>query len=325
MPTAGRGARIVARLGQRLGPSFRRRLLQTPIVLLVLVTASFFMVRLAPGGPFLGEKEIPPETREAIEAHFGLDDPLPVQYLGYVGGLLVGDLGPSYHQRGQSVNEIIATYLPISVMLGAIALLLALAVGIAAGTLAAVRRNSWRDHLVMTLVMLGVSIPAFVIAPLLQLCFGVWIELFPIAEYKGWSHPEYLVLPALTLAAPFAARFAGLVRAGLLEVLDQDFLRTARAKGLSNSRILIRHALPGGLLPVLGFLGPAVASILTGSLVVEKIFVLPGLGKEFVTSALNRDYTLVLGTVVVYGTVLVVANILADVLHALLDPRVDHG
>jgi len=294
--------------------------------MLVLVTISFFMMRLADGGPFTGERAMHPETQAAIEARYGLDRPLHEQYLRFLGNVLQGDLGPSFVHKDLEVTAIIAQFLPVSLLLGGVAMLLALGCGIASGALAAARQNSFRDHSLMTLVMLGVSIPNFVVAPLLQWLFGIWLDWLPVAGWAGgWESLPFLVLPALTLAAPFAARIAGLTRAGMLEMIHQDFVRTAHAKGLHPLWVLFRHALPGALVPVLGFLGPAVASILTGSLVVEQIFAIPGLGREFVDAALNRDYTLVMGTVIIYGGILILANLLADLGLAVLDPRVRHG
>jgi oligopeptide transport system permease protein len=303
-----------------------KRLLLTPVVLLVLVTVSFFMMRLAPGGPFDAERALDPVTRSAIDARYGLDQPLLVQFGRYLVGLAQGDFGPSFNDRSRSVSEIISHNLPPSIILGSVALFLALGVGMAAGIIAALRRNSWFDYGTMTAAMLGLSIPAFVVGPLLQLIFGMRLEWLPVAEYgRGLATPSHLLLPAITLAAPFAARIARLMRAGMLEVIEQDFVRTARAKGLAEHVVVLRHALRGGVLPVVSFLGPAVASLLTGSLVVEKIFQIPGLGRSFIDSAVARDYFVVMGTVVIYGGFIVVFNLATDLLYALLDPRVSHG
>jgi oligopeptide transport system permease protein len=299
-----------------------KRLLQAPLVLLVLVTVVFFLVRLAPGGPFDGERDLDPAVELALNAKYHLDESLPMQYLRYLGGLVQGDLGPSYTVPDRSVAEIIALYLPASLWVGGIAMVLALAIGISAGTWAAVHHNRFTDHAAMLGALVGLSVPTFVIGPLLMLVLAVWLDWLPTAGWNGFWDPRYLVLPATTLAAPFAARIARLTRAGMLEVLNQDFVRTARAMGLPERNVVVGHALRGGLVPVLGFLGPAVAQVVTGSLVVEQIFQIPGLGREFIFAAINRDYTLVMGTVVVYGVMLVVLNLVTDLIHGWMDPRV---
>ncbi len=299
-----------------------RRLLMAPLVLLVLATISFVMMHAAPGGPFDAERKIDPETERALREKYHLDESPPRQYLRFLGDLARGDLGPSFIHKTQTVNEIIADKLPTSLFLGAVALLLALAIGLPAGVLGAVAQGSVWDRSTMVLCTLGLSIPPFVIGPMLALLFGLYLGWLPVAEYKGASAPSYLVLPALTLAIPFAARIARLGRAGLLEVINADHVRSARAKGASEIAVVLKHALPAGMLPVIGFLGPAVAYLLTGSLVIEKIFQIPGLGREFVESATNRDYTLVMGTVLVYGAIVLACNLLADLALGVVDPRV---
>jgi oligopeptide transport system permease protein len=300
------------------------RLFQAPIVLFLLVTISFFLIRFAPGGPFSGEKNLPPEVEAALEAKYHLDKPMPVQYFRFMGRLLHGDLGPSLKHKDRTVNEIIGAHLPTSMLLGGLAMSLALAMGLGAGIVAALRQNTAVDYSVMTVAVLGISLPTFVIGPLLQMFLAMRTQIFPVAQYHGLASPEYLVLPAVTLALPFAARIARLMRAGMLDVLGQDFVRTARAKGLHERTVVLRHALRGGILPVISYLGPAVAAITTGSLVVEKIFQIPGLGSEFVESALNRDYFLVIGTVIVYGLFIVLCNLIADLAYGILDPRVSY-
>ncbi|MFT5128806.1 MAG: oligopeptide transport system permease protein [Rhodothermales bacterium] len=300
------------------------RLVQAPIVLFLLVTITFFLIRFAPGGPFSGEKNLPPEVEAALEAKYQLDKPLPVQYFRFMGRLLHGDLGPSLKHKDRTVNEIIGSHLPTSMLLGGIAMSLALAMGLGAGIVAALRQNTAVDYSVMTVAVLGISLPTFVIGPLLQIFLAMRTQIFPVAQYHGLSSPSYLVLPAVTLALPFAARIARLMRAGMLDVLGQDFVRTARAKGLHEHTVVLRHALRGGILPVISYLGPAIAAITTGSLVVEKIFQIPGLGSEFVESALNRDYFLVIGTVIVYGLFIVLCNLIADLAYGILDPRVSY-
>ena len=295
-----------------------RRLLQTIPVLFVIITATFFMVRFVPGGPFTGEKAIPPEIMKNLEAHYGLDQPLWRQYLTYLGSIARGDLGPSFKYPNRTVNEIIGAKLPVSLELGGLALGVALVLGLTLGVLAAVRRNSWLDYTASSVGLLGICVPTFVLGPILVLIFAIHLGRF---NASGWDEPMDRVLPALTLGFVYAAYIMRLTRGGMLEVLNQDFIRTARAKGASESRIILRHALRGGLLPVIAFLGPGIAGILTGSFVIETIFQIPGLGREFVNSAFNRDYTLVLGTVILYATLIVVCNLVVDVVQVWLNPR----
>ena len=295
-----------------------RRLLQTIPVLYVIITATFFMVRFVPGGPFTGEKAIPPEILRNIEAHYGLNQPLWKQYTSYLGQIVRGDLGPSFKYPNRTVNEIISDKRPVSLELGGLALLVALIIGLTLGVLAAVRRNSWLDYLASSVGLLGICVPTFVLGPLLVLFFAIHLGWF---SASGWDTPADRVLPVLTLGFVYAAYVMRLTRGGMLEVLNQDFIRTARAKGASELRIIFRHALRGGLLPVIAFLGPGIAGILTGSFVIETIFQIPGLGREFVNSAFNRDYTLVLGTVILYATLIVLLNLVVDVVQVWLNPR----
>ena len=288
-------------------------------VLLVIVSVSFFLMRLAPGGPFDQERALPEQVRANIEARYHLDEPLGRQYLRYLGDVVRGDLGPSFRYPDRSVNELLALGFPVSVTLGLCALAFAVALGGASGILAALGRNSLVDYLTMTLSLGGVSVPNFVLGPILMLVFALGLGWLPVAGWDSWRH---LILPSVTLGAFYAAYIARLMRAGMLEVIGQDFIRTARAKGLRESVVVLRHALPGAVLPVLTYLGPASAAVLTGSVVVETIFSIPGIGRYFVSSALNRDYTMVLGTVVFYSVLLVGFNLLVDVLYAYLDPRV---
>jgi oligopeptide transport system permease protein len=296
-----------------------KRLLYVPVVILLLVTATFFLIRLAPGGPFSAERDLPEEVEKALNAKFRLDQPILVQYGAMLKDAVRGDFGPSMKHRERTVRQIIAQHLPPSMILGALAIILALWIGITVGTVSALKANSALDYFGMGVTVLGISLPAFVFGPLLQLLFAMRLDWLPVA---GYGAPLQLVLPALTLSLPFAARFARLMRAGMLEVLSEDFIRTARSKGLSERIVVLRHAFRGALIPVVSFLGPAIAAITTGSLVVEKIFNIPGLGREFVESALNRDYTLVMGTTIVYGSFIVICNMLSDLSYALLDPRV---
>ncbi|SRR5579862_733909 len=295
-----------------------RRLLETIPVLFVIATLTFFGVRLAPGGPFSAEKNVTPEIRRNLEAHYGLNKPLYRQYFDYMGSLLHGDLGPSFKYSNRTVNELIAESFPVSLELGVYALLIALIIGIAAGVAASMRPNSASDYLASSFSMAGICLPTFVLGPLLILLFALRLHFF---SAQGWFDPRDRILPAITLGAGYAAYVARLARGGMLDVLSRDFIRTARAKGASETRILFRHALKAGLLPVVSFLGPAAAGLLTGSFVVETIFQAPGLGRFFVTAALNRDYTMVLGTVLFYATLIILFNLVVDIVLVCLDPR----
>ena len=295
-----------------------RRLLQIIPVLFVIITATFFMVRFVPGGPFTAVKAIPPEILKNLEAHYGLDQPLWRQYLGYLGKIAHGDLGPSFKYSTRTVNEIIADKLPVSLELGGWALLVALSLGLPLGIFAAARHNTFLDHLCSTVGMMGICVPTFVLGPLLALSLGIYLHWFNVS---GWYGPTDRILPGITLGFVYAAYVMRLTRGGMLEVLSQDYIRTARAKGASEARIILRHALRGGLLPVVTFLGPAIAGILTGSFVIETIFQIPGLGREFVNSAFSRDYTLVLGTVILYAVLLMVMNLVVDIAQVWLNPK----
>jgi oligopeptide transport system permease protein len=295
------------------------RLLGVPPVLLVIVTGAFFVMRIAPGGPFDMERALPAEVRANIEARYHLDEPLVGQYLRYLGDVARGDLGPSFRYPDRTVTELIGLGIPVSLTLGACALGFAVLVGGTAGVLAALRHNRLADYLTMTLALGGVSIPNFVLGPLLILVFALQLGWLPVAGWGTWRH---LVLPSVTLGLFYTAYVARLSRAGMLEVVFQDFVRTARAKGLGEAVVVVRHALPSAVLPVVSYLGPAAAGALTGSVVVETIFAIPGIGRYFVTSALNRDYTMVLGTVICYSGLLVAFNLIVDVIYAWLDPRV---
>jgi len=295
------------------------RLLQSLLALFLVITATFFMIRFVPGGPFTAEKAVTPEILRNLEAHYGLDKPLWRQYLDYLGSLARGDLGPSFKYPNRTVNEIIADKVPVSAELGGLALSFALVLGIGLGTVAAVRRNTWMDYTASTIGMFGISIPTFVVGPLLVLGFAIHLGWF---NASGWYGPLDRVLPAFVLGLAYAAPISRLTRGGMLEVLHQDFIRTARAKGASEFRVVTRHALRGGLLPVVSFLGPAVAGILTGSFVIETIFQIPGIGREFVNSAFNRDYTLVLGTVILYAVLIMALNLVVDIVQAWMNPKV---
>jgi len=295
------------------------RFLQSLLALFLVISATFFMMRFVPGGPFTAEKAVTPEILRNLEAHYGLNKPLWQQYLDYLGSLLRGDLGPSFKYPNRTVNEIIADKLPVSAELGLISLSIALLIGISLGTVAAVRRNSWVDYVASSFGMMGISIPTFVIGPLLVLGVAIHLGWF---NASGWYTPADRFLPSLVLGIAYAAPISRLTRGGMLDVLHQDFIRTARAKGASEFRIVIRHALRGGLLPVVSYLGPAVAGILTGSFVIETIFQIPGIGREFVNSAFNRDYTLVLGTVILYAVLIMTLNLIVDIVQAWMNPKV---
>lgn len=297
------------------------RLLGAIPTLLVVVALAFAMVRIAPGGPFDSERVLPPAVEANIERAFHLDEPLPQQFWRYLSGLLKGDLGPSYRYRDFTVAELIAEALPASLMLGALAMLLALAVGLPAGIAAALKPASARDRLLSALAISGISLPVFVFAPLLVLVFAVWGGWLP-ASYAGGSGAGRFLLPVVALALPQIAYVTRLMRASMLDVLASDFIRTARAQGLSTARIVGRHALKPALLPLLSYMGPAIAGILTGSVVVEQIFGIDGLGRLFVRAAGNRDYTVVLGVVILYASLVIVLNLLVDIAYGFLDPRI---
>jgi oligopeptide transport system permease protein len=290
------------------------------VTIWVVASLSFFMIRLAPGNPFANElRGLPKETLEALERQFRLDKPLHRQYALWLGDVVRGDLGPSMKYVGKSVNEIIGQTFPTSVALGSAAMVFAVALGMSTGVVAALRQNTWVDYGVMALAVFGISLPSFVIATLLIVVFVFGAGLFPLA---GWSAYDDVLLPAFALSLPFAAKISRLTRAGMLEVLGEDFIRTAYAKGLRERHVVVKHALRGAMLPVASYLGPAFAFILTGSLVIEKIFWIPGLGTIFVQAATNRDYNVVLGAVVVFSALLCLFNFLVDLVYVFLDPRV---
>jgi len=297
------------------------RLLGAIPTLLLVIALAFLMVHAAPGGPFDSERILTPEIEANIARAYHLDEPLPQQFWRYLSGVARGDLGPSYRYRDHTVSELIANAFPLSLRLGSMAMLLALVVGIAAGSFAALRRNSLIDRAVMTAAMTGMSIPVFVFAPVLVLFFAVKLQWLP-AGWSGNEGPARFVLPVLSLALPQIAYIARLMRASMIDVLASDFIRTARAQGLGAQAIIRYHALKPAMLPVLSYMGPAIAAILTGSVVVEEIFGIPGLGQFFVRGALNRDYTLVLGIVIFYAALIVFLNLVVDILYGAIDPRI---
>jgi ABC-type dipeptide/oligopeptide/nickel transport system permease component len=296
-----------------------RRLLQAIPVLFIVVSLTFLLVRSAPGSPFSTEKKIPAEIMAELEKQYDLNGTMFHQYLQYMGKVAHGNLGISTQYRNRTVNEIIAQALPVSMVLGSVAYLLALFFGITLGGLAAVRHNQLGDRLIMLWALLGISVPSFVLAPIMVMLFAIDWNLLPVA---GWGSPDQIILPAICLSIPFAAAIARLTRGSLLEVLKLDFIRTARAKGLSENAVLFRHALKVAILPIIGYSGPAAAGILTGSIVIETLFGIPGIGPFFVNSALNRDPFMTSGVVLVFSSFLILFNLLADILYFVVDRRV---
>lgn len=289
------------------------------VVLLIITTATFVLMHSVPGGPFTAEKNLPESVLKNINERYHLNDPLWKQYADYLGNVARGDLGPSFKYEARTVNDIIAESFPVSAELGTIAVLIALILGIPAGIIAALRQNRWPDYLAMFGATIGISVPNFILATLFIYLFALKLELFPVAM---WDGPEYAVLPALALAAFPTAFVARLMRSSMLEVMSQDFIKTARAKGLPGYTVIYRHALKNAVMPVVTYLGPLIAAIFTGSFVVETIFAIPGLGRYFVTSIYNRDYTVILGVTIFYSAMLVLLNFLVDIAYAWLDPRI---
>ena len=298
-----------------------RRLLSAIPTLLVVITLSFALLHAAPGGPFDTEKVLPPQIKQNIEHAYHLDEPLPEQYLRYLGQVLRGDFGPSYQYRDTTVNDLIAQGLPVDVTIGGWALLLSLLIGLPVGILAALRQNSALDYGPMAAAMLGISLPSFIVAPVMILVFAVQLHWLPAGDWNDGA-PSHLVMPVLALAAPYTAYIARLMRGSMVETLNSPFIRTALAKGLPLRSVIGVHALKPAMMPLVSFLGPASVGIISGSIVIETIFSLPGIGRYFVDGALNRDYTVVLGITILYGIAILVANLIADLVYALLDPRI---
>lgn len=299
-----------------------KRILQSIPVLLLVTAVTFFMIHAAPGGPFSQERVLPPEVIKHLNERYHLDEPIWQQFLGYVGHLLQGDFGPSFKYPTHTVNDLIAAGFPATFELAIYATLFALVVGLTAGIIASLKPNSIQDYIPMSSAMLGICLPSFVLGPLLLLVFGIWLQWLPVA---GWGQiPGDKILPSVTLGAAYAAYIARISRGGMLEILSQDYIRTARAKGLSTSRIIFVHALRGGITPVISFLGPAIAGLLAGSFVVETIFQIPGLGRFYVQAAFNRDYTMIMGCTIFFAFLIIVFNLLADVLLVWLNPKLRH-
>ena len=302
-----------------------RRLISLVPTLFLIVTFSFFIMKVAPGGPFSAERNPPPEVLANINKVYHLDEPLPKQYVRYLGNVLRGDLGPSFRYKDYTVNDLIGNTMPNSLILGMTALCGALVLGLLVGIISAVKRNSIADYASMSIAVIGISVPLFVVGSLLMLLFAVKLKWLPTSGWiTGRQGLKTLVMPALALSLPYFAYIARLSRASILEVLRSDYIRTAYAKGLSYPVVLFKHALKGAMLPVISYLGPAFAGIITGSVVIEKIFLVPGLGTFFVQSALNRDYTLIMGTVIMYSIILILMNFVVDILYAVIDPRISY-
>lgn len=296
-----------------------KRLWNGALTLAALVTLTFFVMRLAPGGPFSRNRKISPEVQANIEAAFHLDEPLWMQFGRFVGGVLRFDLGPSTRFRDYSVNDLIASGLPYSLTIGFWAVIVATLVGVALGVAGALRRNGMTDYVAGTIGVVGIAIPIFVIGPVFQVIFGLKLGWLPVGGWDGtW---RALVLPVIVLALPNIAYISRLTRTSMIETLRENYIRTARAKGIGARRVLLRHTLTGALLPIIAYLGPATAAIITGSILIETIFAVPGIGRHFVDAALNRDYPLVMGITLLYGGLLILFNIATDVARALLDPR----
>lgn len=296
-----------------------RRLIGAIPTLFIIIAVSFVLVRMAPGGPFDKERKVPAEVEAKLIQQYHLDEPLPQQFLRYLGGLAQGDFGPSFKYKDFTVSELIAQGFPTSLSLGLGAILLALSIGMTLGVWAALRQNTWVDYMSVGTAMLGIAVPNYVIAPILTLVFGLTLRWLPVG---GWGEPKHMVLPIVALAIPQIAAVTRLTRASMLEVLGSNFVRTARAKGLPEFVTLTRHAIRAAMLPVVSYLGPAIANIVTGSVIVEQIFGIPGIGRYFVQGAINRDYTLVLGVTILFGSLIILCNLIADICYGILDPKV---
>ena len=299
-----------------------KRIFNAFIVLWIVITITFFLMHAIPGGPFTAEKSLPPYVLHSIEERYKLNDPLYKQYGDYLCNLVQGDMGPSFKYPGRSVNDIIKDGFPVSFKLGIEAILIAIIIGIPAGILAGVKKDKWQDRAVNFFTTLGVAVPSFVVAALLIYVLSTKLHLLPAAMWNGW---RYEIMPALALSGMPMSFIARLTRSSMLDILSQDYIKTARAKGLSWSKVLIKHALPNSLIPVVTYLCPMTASILTGSFVIETIFAIPGLGQYFVTSIYNRDYTVILGVTIFYSVIVIVLNMVVDLLYPLLDPRIKIG
>ncbi|GHH98474.1 ABC transporter permease [Neobacillus kokaensis] len=296
-----------------------KRLLYMIVSLLLIITATFFLMRIAPGNPFTSEKKLPPEIEASLNEHYGLDKPWYVQYGDYLGRIVQWDFGPSFKYESRTVNDLINDGFPVSLALGLEAILFAVAVGIVLGVIAALRHNKWQDYTAMIVAVFGISVPSFIMATFLQYLFAIKLGLFPVARWETFSHT---VLPALALGATPMAFIARLTRSSMLEVLSNDYIKTAKAKGLSRGAMIMKHTIRNALLPVVSYMGPLAAGIITGSFIIEKIFGIPGLGSHFVLSISNRDYTVIMGVTVFYSILLLVSILLVDIAYGLIDPRI---
>jgi oligopeptide transport system permease protein len=296
-----------------------KRVVSSLVTIFVIITITFLLMHTIPGGPFTREKVLPDDVRRNIEERYHLNDPLGKQYIDYLKNLVRGDMGPSYKFPGVTVDEMIAKSFPVSAQLGIISTAIMIIAGIAAGIISAMRQNKWQDHLAMFMATLGIAIPNFVVATLLIYVVGVKLGWLPTSRWISWKS---IIMPAIALAGYSAAYIARLTRSSILEVIQQDYIRTARAKGLPERIVIYKHALKNALLPIVTYLGPLIATILTGSFVIEKIFAIPGLGQHFVSSIGNRDYTMILGTTIFYAAFLVIMNLIVDIIYGFIDPRI---
>ncbi|HWJ80249.1 MAG TPA: ABC transporter permease [Niallia sp.] len=295
-----------------------RRLVFMVLSLWLIITITFFLMRIAPGNPFTSDKKIPPVIEANLHAHYGLDQPWYVQYGEYLLKVVQWDFGPSFKYKSQTVNELINDGFPVSFVLGVEAILISLAIGVILGVIAALRHNKWQDYFAMIVAVLGISVPSFIMAAFLQYIFAVKLGIFPVARWGTFMH---IVLPALALAASPTAFIARLTRSSMLEVLSNDYIKAARAKGISGFKITVKHTIRNAILPVVSYMGPLSAGIVTGSFVIEKLFGIPGLGSQFIKSINNRDYTVIMGVTVFYSVILIVSVLLVDILYGLIDPR----
>ncbi|PUA70760.1 oligopeptide ABC transporter permease OppB [Vibrio cholerae] len=298
-----------------------KRIFEAIPTMLVLITISFFLMRYAPGNPFSSERPLPPEVMANINAKYGLDKPVSEQYLTYLTNIVQGDFGPSFKYKDYTVNELIASALPVSVKIGLAAFVFTVIMGVTVGTIAALKQNTWVDYTIMSTAMLGVVMPSFVLAPVLIYLFAIQFSLFPAGGWQGGGF-EYMALPVLGMSLLYVATFARITRGSMIETLNSNFIRTARAKGLSYGYIVVKHALKPALLPVVSYMGPAFVGIITGSVVIETIFGLPGIGKLFVNAAFNRDYSLVMGITILIGFLFILFNAIVDILLAYIDPKI---
>jgi oligopeptide transport system permease protein len=299
-----------------------QRVIAMLITLLIVATVTFFLAKAIPGGPFTKEKALPEAVLKNIEAKYHFNDPLWKQYTDYMVNLMKGDLGPSFRYDALTVNDIVRKGFPVSALLGFVALLISLGLGLPAGIISAYKQNFWQDNFVMFFSILGISIPNFILATLFMYIFGLKLHIFNTA---GWGRWQDVILPAVTLAAYPTAYIARLMRSSMLDVLNQDYIKTARSKGLSEYRVMTIHALKNALIPVVTYLGPLIAAIFTGSFIVERLFFIPGLGRYYVTSIYDRDYTVILGTTIFYAVFLILANFAVDIIYAFIDPRITYS